>query len=64
MAQCPVCNHEGEPKVDRQISVTGWVVFAALLFVCFPLCWIPFVVDGCKEDVFRCESCGAKIGTS
>ena len=59
---CPLCNHEGMPIVNRQISVGGWILFAVLVFVCLPLCWIPFVVDGCKEEIRRCANCGSRIG--
>ena len=59
--KCPFCNHEGNPVVSKQVSVVGWVIFVAILFICFPLCWIPFVVDGCKEEVRKCSGCGAKI---
>lgn len=64
MATCPVCNHEGHPYVTKQVSTAGWVVFVALLFVCLPLAWIPFVVDGLKEDVHKCSNCGAKLGST
>jgi hypothetical protein len=36
MATCPVCNHEAPPYLTGQISMAGWIVFAALLFVCLP----------------------------
>ena len=60
--KCPFCNYEGLPTVSKNISVGGWVLFVVLLLFCFPLCWIPFVVDGCKEEVKRCTSCGCKFG--
>ncbi len=63
-SKCPICNFEGTPIVDQQISMAGWVVFAVLLFVCIPLCWTPFVASGLKEDVYRCPNCNAKIGTA
>ncbi len=63
-ATCPVCSHQGPPIVTQQVSTGGWIVFAVLLVTCFPLCWIPFVVDGLKEEVRRCGACGCKMGVA
>jgi hypothetical protein len=32
------------------LNQTGLIAFIALLIMCFPLAWIPWVVDGCKAD--------------
>ena len=58
--KCPFCNYEGVPHVTKQVSATGWLLFVLLLFVCFPLCWLPFVGDGCKEELKRCPACGCR----
>ena len=63
MADCPICGNQGSPSVDKQVSMNGWIVFIVLIIFCIPLCWIPFVVDGLKEQVYRCRKCGAKLGT-
>ena len=59
---CPYCSYEGAPFIKKKISGTGWVVFVLLLLFCFPLLWLPFVLDGCKEEVRTCASCGARLG--
>ncbi len=64
MALCPVCGHEGEPTVSQQMSSTGWIVFVLLLVFTCVLAFIPFLVDGCKETVYKCANCHAKIGTA
>jgi hypothetical protein len=46
--------------VKKKLSTGGWIFFAALLLVCFPLCWLPFVIDGCKEEEWKCPQCGVK----
>jgi lipopolysaccharide-induced tumor necrosis factor-alpha factor len=61
--KCPFCSHEGMPTTEKRVSVGGWVLFAVLLLLCFPVCWIPFVVDGCKEEIRRCASCGSRLGS-
>jgi hypothetical protein len=58
---CPQCNSSAPPVVTEQVSAAGWIVFVVLIFMCLPLCWIPFVVSGLKEPVRRCGSCGMRL---
>jgi hypothetical protein len=30
------------------LNQTGLISFILLLLLCFPLCWLPFVLDSCK----------------
>jgi hypothetical protein len=57
--QCPYCRTNMPPIVRQRISVGGWVVFAVLLTVCFPLCWIGLLM---KEDQYQCVQCGVNLG--
>lgn len=57
--RCPRCGTQNFPRVVRKISSTGWVVFAVLLAVFFPLFWIGLLI---KEDVKICPVCNARIG--
>lgn len=58
---CPFCGFQGPPVFSKkQLSTGGWVFFGVLLLTCFPLCWLPFVIDGCKEEEWRCPSCRVK----
>ena len=60
-AACPFCGYQGPPVFSKKrLSTGGWVLFAALLVLCCPLCWLPFVIDGCKEDEWMCPSCHIK----
>ncbi len=56
--KCPYCQHEGPPRIEKKMSSNGWILFIVLLMLCFPLCWIPFVMDDMKEEKRRCMSCG------
>ena len=60
--KCPFCSQEGPPMVTKKMSTGGWVLFAVLVFFCVPLCWLPFVIDGWKEEVRTCSGCGSKLG--
>lgn len=54
---CPRCASNLFPRVTRQISTGGWIVFAVLLITFFPLFWIGFLI---KEDVRVCPVCNFK----
>jgi hypothetical protein len=58
--QCPFCSSTHTPHMTEQISVGGWVLFAVILFLCWPLCWIPLIAM--KEMTRTCSSCGIKLG--
>jgi lipopolysaccharide-induced tumor necrosis factor-alpha factor len=58
---CPYCRYQGAPIIERKLSSNGWILFVVLLIVFFPLCWLPFVIDGCKENVRICPSCRARM---
>jgi hypothetical protein len=45
--------------VREQISPAGWIVFAVMIFACFPLFWIGLLM---KENIHYCSDCGMKLG--
>ncbi len=32
------------------LNMGGFILFIVLIFVCLPLCWLPWVIDGCKAS--------------
>ena len=56
--RCPNCMSQFLPRIERRISTTGWIVFAVLLVVFFPLFWIGLLI---KEDVHVCPSCDTRV---
>ena len=56
---CPMCASRRLPKVTREISTEGWVIFAVLLTFCFPLFWIGLMI---KKNVEMCPDCNFKSG--
>lgn len=32
------------------LNQTGLIVFILLIFLCLPLCWLPFVIDSMKGE--------------
>ena len=54
---CPRCASQLFPRVTRQISTAGWIVFAVLMVTFFPLFWVGFLI---KEEVRTCPICNFK----
>ena len=54
---CPRCHSQLYPRVTRQMSTAGWIVFAVLLVTFFPLFWIGFLI---KDEVRVCPVCNFK----
>jgi hypothetical protein len=57
--RCPSCGTQNFPQIIKKISTAGWIVFAVLLVMFFPLFWIGFLM---KEEVKVCSVCNLKIG--
>jgi hypothetical protein len=56
---CPFCKATG-PVLRRSYFSTGRVIVAvALLFICFPIFWVPLLE---KEYENLCGSCRTKLG--
>lgn len=58
--RCPRCMSTLPPRIEKRISTGGWITFAVLLVVFFPLFWIGLLM---KEDVLVCQTCNLKIET-
>ncbi len=56
--QCPRCMGRMMPRMERRVSTGGWITFAALLVLFFPLFWIGLLI---KEDVRVCPVCNLKL---
>jgi hypothetical protein len=56
--RCPHCMSQFPPRIERRISTAGWITFAVLLVLFFPLFWIGLLI---KEDVRVCQSCNTKV---
>ncbi|MBK9216760.1 MAG: LITAF-like zinc ribbon domain-containing protein [Chloracidobacterium sp.] len=48
--------------IEKRVNGSGWVLFVVMLLFCIPLCWLPFVIDGCKDEIRKCSHCGSRIG--
>lgn len=51
MAACPYCGLETRTKVRTYPNFITWGLSILLLFLFWPLCWVPLVVDRVREVV-------------
>ncbi|MDQ3908592.1 MAG: LITAF-like zinc ribbon domain-containing protein [Acidobacteriota bacterium] len=56
--RCPYCQTTQPPVVATRISTGGWIVFAALIIACLPLCFIGLLI---KEQYTMCSWCRAPL---
>ncbi|MDT7541911.1 MAG: hypothetical protein QOE33_1815 [Acidobacteriota bacterium] len=56
--RCPYCQTNALPVVARRISTGGWIVFAALIIACLPLCFLGLFI---KEEYRMCSWCRASL---
>ena len=56
--ECDYCGSSARPYITSEISAGGWAVFAILLVLFFPLCWIGLLIT---ETKVKCSDCGARL---
>jgi hypothetical protein len=56
---CPHCRSQRPPIVITRTAPVGYVIFIALLFACFPICWLGFFV---KNKRYQCSQCSSPLG--
>lgn len=59
MFACPMCRSTAAPLERQKVSQTGWILFAVLLFCCFPLFWIGLLQ---KQKYRVCAHCNHNLG--
>ena len=61
---CPHCHKTA--STTRIRTAPNWVtclIGLVLLFLFWPVCWIPFVTDAMKKTEHYCQSCDQSVGT-
>jgi hypothetical protein len=60
---CPEC---GAKRISTKTKTyPGWETWAcgvAIALVFWPVCWVPLVLDTCKQTDHHCIQCGEKVG--
>ena len=64
LAQCPECHAwNARTRIRTFPNAWTWCACVALVFVFWPLCWLPLVMDSMKHTDHYCLVCGKKVGT-
>mmetsp|Transcript_32041 Transcript_32041/g.48998 ORF Transcript_32041/g.48998 Transcript_32041/m.48998 type:complete len:117 (+) Transcript_32041:295-645(+) len=51
---CPHCKQVSRTRIKTYPSFITWALCLALIFVFWPICWIPLVVDSVRVVVLLC----------
>jgi len=66
--QCPSCHAQVETTVDYESGNLAWIICAVIailgifFLIPFLFCWIPFVIQDCKNVKHYCPNCKHYIG--
>jgi len=64
LAQCPYCFHQDSTtRIETYPTWQTWTLFAVLLILFWPVCWIPLVLSNCKQTDHFCRKCENQLGT-
>ncbi|XP_063683552.1 cell death-inducing p53-target protein 1 homolog [Bolinopsis microptera] len=59
---CPNCHSQILTSVTYENGTMTWVICLVLFFFTAICCFIPFLVDGCKDAIHSCPSCNRMLG--
>lgn len=62
--QCPHCAQQSRTRIRTWPNVMTWLGVLILLLLFWPLFWIPFVFDSCKQTDHFCVMCDNKVGSA
>jgi len=60
---CSACHATVMTSVEFVTGTLTWLIAGILFLVgCWLCCWIPCVVDGCKDVIHKCPNCHNVVG--
>ena len=60
--QCPFCSNLILTQTKTRSDGITWLFVLILLFVFWPLCWLPLCMPRCQRVHHSCPSCHRKVG--
>jgi LITAF-like zinc ribbon domain len=60
---CMHCGKNCRTRVVTSPHLLTWIAVVALLFVFWPLCWLPLVFNCTRESRHYCTNCNSHVGT-
>lgn len=64
LAYCNNCHSQVTTNIEYVNGAFSWIICSAM--ACFGLilcCWIPLVVDSCKDTSHKCPQCNIQLGS-
>ena len=62
---CFACHHPGITFINYRMGSQSWILVIILAFLSLGLlCWIPFLLDSCKDAVHTCTGCTMALGSA
>lgn len=64
VVSCPHCHsHNVRTRTRTAPHILTWLAVLILVFVFWPICWIPLVIDGARRTTHYCSNCNAELGS-
>jgi hypothetical protein len=58
---CPHCQQDVRTRIQRKVDLFTFIAMGILFLLCWPLCWLPLVLPGCKVTEHICPMCHHKV---
>ncbi|CAD8170760.1 unnamed protein product [Paramecium pentaurelia] len=58
---CIFCRNPYVLLSSRRIGWQTLIAVLLLILICWPLCWLPLIIDDCKDKHYHCSQCGVLI---
>ncbi|CAD8174924.1 unnamed protein product [Paramecium octaurelia] len=58
---CMRCGRQYTLISTRKVGGQTVLAFLLLLLIFWPLCWLPFIIDDCKDKHYHCSQCSQLI---
>jgi hypothetical protein len=59
---CPHCQQESRTRIQTFPTWQTWTSAGVFMFVFWPICWVPLVLNACKQTDHFCVLCGTHVG--
>jgi hypothetical protein len=60
--QCPNCRQESRTRISTYPTWQTWTASGVMLLVFWPICWVPLVLENCKQTDHYCVLCQTQVG--
>jgi hypothetical protein len=61
--KCSFCHANCMTRTSTHPDAITITLIIVIIFIFWPLFWLPLVIPGCKTTVHHCSSCNQKVGS-